>query len=134
MKTFIYSTLAYSIGTMLIAAPWHFVFFKEMYESFGIYNRADPIMPLGFLSMILQGLVMSYLFPRFFKGGSPLGEGLKFGLAMGVFLFSVSTIANAAKIEVHSMSTWFLIQAIFHLIQFASTGLLIGFIHSRNRA
>jgi hypothetical protein len=131
VKKIIFGTLIYAITTMLIAAPWHFVLFKDLYHSFGIYNRADPIVPLGFLSMIIQGIVMAYLYPRYYKGGSHYKEALKFSLLMGVFLFSVSTLANAAKIEVSPMSTWLGIQAVFHLIQFAAAGIAFGFVFSK---
>ncbi len=131
MKKMIYATLAYAIVTMLIAAPWHFVLFKDLYHSFGIYNRLDPIVPLGFLSMLIQGIVMAYMYPRFYKGGSHYKEAMQFSLLMGVFLYSVSTIANAAKIEVSPMITWFGLQAGFHLIQFIACGFALGFVYSR---
>ncbi len=131
MKKLIYATLAYAIVTMLIAAPWHFVLFKDLYHSFGIYNRLDPIVPLGFLSMLIQGIVMAYMYPRFYKGGSHYKDAVQFSLLMGVFLYSVSTIANAAKIEVSPMTTWLGIQAGFHLIQFLACGFAIGFVYSR---
>ncbi len=131
MKKIILGTLAYAVVTMLIAAPWHFVLFKELYHSFGIYNRVDPIVPLGFLSMIAQGLVMATIYPRYYRGGSHYKEATQFSLLMGVFLYSVSTIANAAKIEVSPMSTWFGIQAGFHLIQFAVCGVALGLVYSK---
>src|ERR1043166_4921456 len=123
-KTFTLSTLAYLVPTMLLGMVWHFVFFKELYDSLGIYNRAEPIIPLGFLSMAIQGLIIAYLFPFFYRQGNPVLHGIRFGLVMGLFLFSVSTIANAAKIEVTSMSSWIMIQAAFHLIQFLLAGIL----------
>lgn len=57
--------------------------------------------------------------------------GVKFGLLMGLFLFSVSTLANAAKIEVTSMSTWLMIQTAFHAIQFIVTGAGIGLVYKK---
>lgn len=132
MKKFILSVLGYTVVTMALAMPWHFVFFKELYESLGIYNRVEPIIPLGLLSMLIQGFIMAYLHPRFFKGGSHVKEGVKFSLLMGVFLYSVSTLANAAKINVEPMSTWLGVQAVFHLLQFTLSGAVIGFVHSKN--
>lgn len=131
MKKIVLGTLAYAVVTMLIAAPWHFVLFKDLYHSFGIYNRVDPIVPLGFLSMIVQGSVMAFIYPRYYKGGSHYKEAIQFSLLMGIFLYSISTIANAAKIEVSPMSTWLGIQAVFHLVQFAASGLALGFVNSR---
>jgi hypothetical protein len=48
---------------------------------------------------------------------------------MGLFMFSVSTLANAAKIHVASMSTWLMVQTAFHLIQFTAVGIGIGLIY-----
>ncbi len=132
-KKFVLAAVVYIVITMALGMAWHFVFFKELYDGLGIYNRAEPIIPLGFASMIIQGLVLAYFYPLFFRGGNPVGQGVKFGLLMGVFLFSVSTLANAAKIQVASMSTWLLIQIAFHAIQFLLAGVGIGLAYGRLR-
>ena len=131
MKKVIWATIAYSVVTMVIAVPWHLMLFKDLYHGFGIYNRVDPIVPLGFLSMFIQGAVMACIYPRYYKGGSHYKEAIRFSLLMGVFLFSVSTLANAAKIEVAPMGTWILIQFVFHFIQFLLGGVTLGFVFSR---
>lgn len=126
MKRFALAAGGYIIVTMALGMSWHFVFFKDLYHGLGIYNRAEPIIPLGLASMVIQGFVLAYLYPFFRVSGAPVLRGIKFGLLMGLFLFSVSTLANAAKIEVTSMSTWLVVQSAFHLIQFVSTGAIIG--------
>lgn len=131
-KQFIFATLVYVIITMALALPWHLVIFKDLYSSLGIYNREHPIIPLGLASMIIQGIVLAYFYPLFYKGGKPILQGMKFGLIIGIFLFSVSTLANAAKIQVTSMSTWILIQTAFHTIQFLLTGAGIGLVYGKN--
>ena len=132
-KKFVLATFAYLIPTMILGMMWHFVFFKGLYESLGIYNRAEPIIPLGITSMAIQALIMAYLFPFFYKGGNAITQGIKFGLIMGLFLFSVSTLANAAKIEVTSMSSWIVIQIAFHLIQFLLAGAGIGLAYKKGQ-
>lgn len=131
-KKFIFATLVYVIITMVLALPWHLIIFKELYGSLGIYNREPPIIPLGLASMIIQGIVLAYFYPLFYKGGKPILQGMKFGLIMGVFLFSISTLAVAAKIQVTSMSTWIFIQTAFHAIQFILTGAGIGLVYGKN--
>lgn len=131
MKKFFWATIAYSLITMVVAVPWHFILFKDLYHNLGIYNRDNPIIPLGFLSMLVQGGVMAYIYPRYYKGGSHYKEAMQFSLLMGVFLYSISTLANAAKIEVSPMGTWILIQFVFHLIQFLLGGFALGFVFSR---
>jgi hypothetical protein len=66
--------------------------------------------------MLIQGVVVAVIYPRFYKGGSHYVEATKFSLLMGLFLYSVSTLANAAKIEVSPMGTWLGLQAAFHII------------------
>jgi hypothetical protein len=114
---------------MILGMVWHFVLFSDLYDSLGIYNRRDPIIPLGFGSRLLQALIIAYLFPYYADGKETIGRAISFSLIMGLFLFTVSTLANGARIEVTSMSTWLGIQLLFHLIQFVTTGTLIGLIY-----
>lgn len=124
--------LAYLVPTMILGMVWHFVWFSELYESLGIYNRKDPIIPLGFTSMFLQGVIIAYLYPYYAGKKHSLRRGVKFSLIMGFFLFTVSTLANASKIEVTSMIDWLWVQSLFTLIQFFVVGLLIGWVgHDR---
>lgn len=135
MKTtalkFTLSVLAYLIPTMILGMVWHFVWFSELYDELGIYNREDPIIPLGFTSMLFQGIIIAYLYPYYTTGQNSIVRGLKFSLIMGFFLFTVSTLANAAKIEVTSMADWLVVQLFFHLIQFSVTGLFIGLVYRK---
>lgn len=32
-----------------------------------MYNRTEPIIPLGMLSMLVQGVVMAYLYPQCYR-------------------------------------------------------------------
>ena len=123
--------LAYLLISMFLGMVWHFFLFKDLYDNLKIYNRAEPIVQLGATSMLIQGLIIAYLFPFFYREGNAFVKGLQFSLIMGLFLFSISTLANAAKMEVSSMTTWLGIQAAFHLIQFTLTGLGIGLIHRK---
>lgn len=121
--------LAYAIPTMILGYTWHFNFFPEIYARLGIYNREPPIIPLGFASMVLQGIILSYIYPKLRPTGGVLKEGLRFGGVMGTFLFSVSTLASAAKIQVAPMSLWIGIQFAFHTVQFAIVGPCIAWVY-----
>jgi hypothetical protein len=50
---------------------------------------------------------------------------------MGLFLFSISTLANAAKIHVADMQSWVLIQIAYTIVQFGFVGILIGLVNKR---
>lgn len=126
---FLLTALSYIIPTMILGYAWHLIIFKELYDSLAIYNRTEPIIPLGFTSMIVQGLIIAYLFPFYSKGNYTFAAAVKFSLLMGLFLFSVSTLANAAKINVTDMQSWLFIQIGFTLVQFIIVGILMGLIN-----
>ncbi len=127
--TFILTAIAYIIPSMILGMVWHFLLFKELYEQLAIYNRAEPIIPLGFTSMIIQGVILAYFYPFYSKGKSTLRTAITYSMMMGLFLFSVSTLANGAKIQVTSMQSWLLVQLAFHFIQFLVSGVLIGLVN-----
>jgi len=129
---YLLAVLAYVVPSMLLAVPWHLMWFRDAYHEFGIYTRADPIIPLGMFTMILQGSVMAWFYPRAYCGGSPTLVGLKFGLLFGLFLFSVSTLANIAKIDVTNPGQFILLSGIFHTLQFGVAGTAIGIVFGRN--
>jgi hypothetical protein len=130
-KKTILATLGYLIVTFALGASWHFAFFPKVYHDFGIYNRTNPIIAFGVVSMLIQGIVMALIYPRWYRGEAPLSAGLKFGLLMGMFLYSVSTIANAAKIQVTGLGSFMLLQAAFHALQFAAAGAVFGWVYAR---
>ena len=86
MKKYIFATLAFIIAGFIIAFVWHLVIFKDIYDSLKIYS-IEPIIPLGFISFILEGLAFVYIFQFFRRGKKPVQEGLIFGLlAYGVLM------------------------------------------------
>lgn len=129
---FVLTALAYIIPTMILGYVWHLIIFNKLYDSLGIYNRKEPIIPLGFFSMIVQGIIIAWLYRFYAKENSGIAKAIIFSLILGIFLFSVSTLANAAKINVTSMSEWLFIQTAFHLLQFLVAGLFIGIVNEGN--
>ena len=125
------SWFAYVIITFALGFIWHLVVFKDLYRRLAIYTRLDdPIVPLGFLAMLIQGAVLAALYPLIAHGANGALTGLQFGLAMGLFLASSAVIAEAAKQRVSSLRTWFVVESVYYLIQFSLTGLAIGLIYT----
>src|SRR5258708_18710073 len=89
---------AYLAPTFPIAYVWHLVLFAPAYEALGIY-RPDPIIPFGFASMVIQGVIFSGAYPRLClgRGSAIFGPPLAYGLALALLSWSVSTLAPAAK-------------------------------------
>jgi hypothetical protein len=131
VRNFVLATLAYVLVSFVLGYTWHLVIFKETYFGLGAYTREPPIIAFGVASMLLQGLILAWLYPLLPSGGRPVVAGLRFGLVMGLFLWSVSVLAFAAKTNVASLSTFFTLSSLFHVLQFGIYGLLLGWIHAR---
>lgn len=126
------AAVSYVLLTFLIAGTWHLVVFKSLYDRLAIFTRPEPIIPLGVASMILQAAVFSYLYPRYTRGQNPARDGLTFGLAGGIFLGSYAVLADGAKLQVSSLSTWLALEGIYYLIQFPVVGLAFGLIYGKS--
>jgi hypothetical protein len=121
---------AYLAPTFPIAYIWHLVLFAPAYEALGIY-RPDPIIPFGFASMVIQGIIFSWAYPRLFpgRGNSVFRPGLAYGLALAVLSWSFTTLAVAAKNIMGSVPVYVELETGFTLLQFAIVGPLIALAH-----
>lgn len=107
------------------------MWFHDLYGEMGAYTRPVPSIPLGMLAMFMQGVVIAYLYPFYYKGGSPFLQGIKFSLIMGVVVYSVMGFAMAAKIDINPISTFLFYSVVFQLIQFVLTGAVLGLIYGK---
>lgn len=131
MKKLILATTSYVTLTMMAAYPWHMIWFHELYEGMGALTRSEPIMPLGLLATILQGVVIAYLYPIYYRGGNPLIKGIEFSLIIGVVVYSVMGLAMVAKIDINPVSKFLFYSIAFQFIQFVLTGAALGLIYGR---
>ena len=133
-KKLILGAAAYTICTFSLAVGWHVLLFKERYESFG-YFEGEPNFLVGLATIVLQGILLSTLFPMLRAEGSSFHRGLKFALIAGAFFWTSHVLAFVAKQEVLEVSAFIWMETIYLLLQFGAFGLIIGAIHrQRNSA
>lgn len=126
-KKFILSVLAFFVVTMMVAYPWHMVFFHDKYLAMGAFTRGQPIMPFGMLSVILQGIVFAYFYPLYYRhkgGGHPTGIGIQFGLFLGLTVYTVMVFSTAAKFKIEPVLDFVLLGTAFQFIQFFPTDMI----------
>ena len=132
IKKYVLATLAFIIIGFIIAFFWHLVIFKSVYEALKIYS-IEPIIILGFISFILEGLAFVYVFQFFRRGKKPVQEGLIFGLVVyGVIMGSLGVLAEGAKHATTSLSTWLIIESAFYIITGAIIGVIVGLIYGKS--
>jgi len=131
-RSFWLGIAAYLVPTFPIAYAWHLVWFAPSYEALGIY-RPDPIIPFGLLSMVIQGVIFSLAYPRFFpdRGNAVLRPGLNYGAGLAILSWSFTTLAVAAKNIMGSVPTYIALETGFTVVQFLVVGPLIALAYRR---
>lgn len=123
---FVGSAVAALVALFVVAAGWHLAVFKDLYARLAIFTRAQPIIPLGLLSMLLQALILAYLFPLVAPKQSWFVDGIAFGLLCGVLMGSIGALAEAGKQNVTSLGTFLVLESAFYLIEYSIVGLVLS--------
>ena len=125
------ATLSYVVLSMAVAFPWHMIWFHDLYTQMGAVTRPEPIIPLGMLSMLIQGAVIAYLYPFWYRGGNPVVQGIKFSFIAGLLIYTVMGFATVAKMNINPVSTFLIYHTVFQAIQFVITGAALGLIYGK---
>jgi len=128
-KQIILGTLAYTLVTFPLAIVWHVVLFKDQYQSFS-YIEGEPNFLLGLLTILFQGLILSYLYPYVLFKGKGAVRGLKYSLFIGVFFWTSHVLAFVAKQDISDTLLFVAMESIYLLFQFGIYGVLIGIIYN----
>lgn len=132
IKKLILGAAAYTFCTFSLAVGWHVLLFKERYESFG-YFEGEPNFWAGLLTIVLQGVLLSILFPMLKTEGTAFRRGLGFSLIIGAFFWTSHVLAFVAKQTVPGVSAFIWMETFYLLLQFGLFGLIIGIIHREEK-
>ncbi|MEZ6137549.1 MAG: hypothetical protein R3C53_21895 [Pirellulaceae bacterium] len=121
---------AYFVLTMGWAYPWHMVFFHDRYVAWGAFQRDEPVMLLGIAAILVQGIVIGYLYPYYNHGkGNPMIRGIRFNLIIGLMTYTAMGFATAAKFNIDPIAPFLAFHSVFQFIQFTLTGAALGLIY-----
>lgn len=118
---------AYLLPTFPLGYFWHLRTFKNRYEWLEIY-RAQPLIPLGLGTMVLQGLLYAWVYPRLFdtSPGAWLSSALQFGGFFGVLAWSLAVVSVAAKNRMRSVGGFLRLETAFTVVHYAIVSPLIA--------
>lgn len=123
-------TIAYTVVTFPIAVLWHVVLFGEQYNAFGYFD-GEPSFVIGFLTIVIQGVVLSALYPKVQLAGSAIVRGIKYAMILGVFFWTAHVLAFIAKQQIAGIARFAAMETIYLLVQFGVYGVLIGLIYKQ---
>jgi hypothetical protein len=129
MKQRILANLAYVVPTFPLGYFWHLTTFADYYKSLNVY-RDDMIIPLGVVSMLVQGIVWSALYERLFAGQPIVAGAVKFAALAAPLAWSFMVLAVSAKHHMTSPGRYVLIESAFVLLQYATVSPLIAAVYA----
>lgn len=118
-KKMLLGVFAYLLPTFPIGFVWHLVVFHETYLRLNIY-RPEPIIPLGFASMLVQAVIFAWSYPKLFDTARDAWRRSAFLALIGfsAISWSFTTLAVSAKHPMSSVPEYFLIETSFTLVQY----------------
>lgn len=128
--TVLLTVLAYVVTTFAVQGASHFAINAGHYAAIPIM-RTEPVIAMGLLSMVVQGVLFALLFPTFQRGGGAVWDGVKFSWALGGFLASYIVLGEAGKYAIPSIASWIAVEGSVAFVQYTLFGVLLGLIHRR---
>lgn len=124
------TVLAYIVVTFGVQGGSHFAVNAAHYAAIPIL-RAEPLVPMGLGSMLIQGLIFGALFPAFSRTTATVRDGVKFSWALGGFLASYIVLGEAGKYAIPSIASWVAVEGSVAFVQYTVFGVFLGLIHRR---
>jgi len=117
-KRYSLGIFAYLVPTFTLGFVWHLVLFKDYYDSLAIY-RTDIIIPLGFLSMLVQSVLFVWIYDRMFAATSSSMPSsiVKYAILGALLSWSFTTLAVGAKNIMSSVPRFMIIETAFTIVQ-----------------
>ncbi len=122
------TVLAYVVVTFAVQGASHFGINAAHYAAISIL-RAEPLIPMGIGSMLIQGALFAGLYPTFTRGDATVWSGVKFSWALGGFLASYIVLGEAGKYAIPSIPAWIVVEASVAFVQYTVFGALLGLIY-----
>jgi hypothetical protein len=119
------------VAMFILGYLWHAVLMSSFYEqNYRFTARPEPIVLRIAVAYFVLAFLMSYVYPLGYKGGSPMMEGLRFGIIMGIlWVFPLSLILNA--ITENLFMTGVLVDTGWHIVEEGIAGIIIGLLYGK---
>ena len=107
---------------------WHSVIMTDFYqEQYKDVWRADTKIPFIVLGYLVLALLMAYLYPVGYKGGSPAAEGIRFGILIGLLWVLPHGLVSHATENI--TLTGIIVDAIWHVVEEGAGGIAVAMVY-----
>jgi hypothetical protein len=127
MLAHLLTVVGYIVATALVQGTSHFKINAEHYRVAGFFREA-PVVPLGVLAMIVQGLILSLIYASYVSDDT-ISTALVIAWAFGAFLASYMAFALAGELKVPSIMSWITVELLAAAVQFTLIGVALWAAH-----
>jgi hypothetical protein len=119
VKKFIIATLAAFVVMFLLGGLWHVTLLGDFYTA-----QTEVL-----LGVLILAFLMALVYPIGYKGGSPVREGLRFGVLIGlIWILPWSVIIHGIwKYPLLCV----IVDSVWHIVEQGIGGLIIGIIYGK---
>lgn len=126
-KRLVLATLAGGVGMWALAGVWHQLILAQFYRAAAEATHEGT--GIIFIAYLVLGVLMAYMYPLGYKGGRPAGEGLRFGILIGLLWVFPHELAMAGA---HGGSIGYVFRnAAWHVVEQGAGGVLIALVYGR---
>ena len=127
INQYVLAVLAGSFSMWLLAGLWHELLNAAFYQS--ETEATHEGIEIILIAYFVLGLLMAYIYPKGYKGGRPVVEGLKFGAIMGLLWVFPHELAMAGA---HGESIAYVFKnAAWHIVEQGVGGMVIGTVYGK---
>ncbi len=132
MKRLVLAWLACSGTNVLVGVLFHRILMGEQIEAIFRQLGSPPTPALALGTHLVITTAMVYLYPRFYRGGSPVLEGYKLGVVVGAL--AISPIVFVFLVMGIGWST-IVLDGLWHVfVEEPITGMVLGLVYARVRS
>ena len=128
MTKILLAAAGYVVIVFPLALVWHLGLFEEKYRTFG-YFAGEPNVLVGLAAIVIQGVVLSLIYPLFRSGRAGLVRAFQFAGLMGLFFWTSHVLALVAKQDVPHAGGFIAMETGYLVAQFGLFALVLGFIY-----
>ncbi len=112
----------------VLGGLWHLLLMSNFYEKYATDRAlAEPNLLFIILGVLILAALMAYMYPQGYKGGSPLKEGLRFGVVIGLlWVLPINVIMIGVM---GTPKTLVVVDALWHLVEQGVGGIVIGYVY-----
>ena len=129
-RKFVLGALAAFVVGFLLSGLWHVLLMADFYESnaFGAMREPPLFWAIG-LGYLVVGLIMAYMYPKGYEGGSPIAERLKFGAVIGLLWWFPTNLVLYGALD--GPLSIVLVDGAWHVVEEGLAGIALGLVYGR---